>query len=489
MQVGRVPVRSRTASAVLWMVLDVGSSQVLSLALYVVFARILTPADYGVFSLAMAITGVANIVLLQGVSEAVIQRGTVDEDHLSTAFWGILAVGVVITMVLLAAARPLADVFAAPALAPVVRWMSLLCILRALVAVHGGLCRRSLRFAVFATRAVLAYVVGGGAGIVLALAGHGVWALVASQLGQAGVILVVMWTAIDWRPRWRFSWPAFVELVRFCRHYMTATAISGCADKTDNLVIGLFLDVTAVGYYSLALKVVQTLSMLTVGPMRQVLMPVLSRLVGDRTAFAEQYVRMVTATNAAWLPLSVAVGVTAPTLLPLTFGGHWGGAIPVLQAMCLAAPTMALWNLSGEALSSFGRPDLYVRLAVIQLVLATALFAAASPFGIVAVGGAWALVSALMVPFSVVALRRRCRLPVGSLFGDAVRLAACGLAMAAAMVGVAQTGPGPVSSMLIQVAVGAGVYVLLVELLLMPGYISRTVRLVLAVLPLRGVPS
>lgn len=468
------------------MMVDVGGSQGLSFVIYAVLTRILGPGEYGIFSLSLAITAVANVVLLEGFSDALIQRETVTEDDLSTAFWTNLALGVGIAAALCLLSPWIASAFGAPELSPVVRGMAALCVLRALVSVHSALCRRELKMSLFAARAITGYVLGGAVGIALAALGWGVWSLVLLQLSQALVILVVMWTTIRWRPRLRFSTSSFADMARFTRHFIPASILNSVNDKVDNVLIGLFLDVTAVGYYALALKVIQTVGLLTMAPLQAVMMPVLARIATQRQEFAHGYTRLVTASAAAWMPAAVALGVVAPVLVPLAFGSQWVGAVPVLQAMCFAGATVPLWFFTGQALGALGRPELYVVVTVAQLGIASVAFVVATQFGIVAVGWAWAGVSIVCVPLHLAILRRGTGVPFGTLLSNVGRITLCGLAMAVAML-VARRAIGvSLWGMAAELAIGSVVYLGLLETVLLPGYVSSMTKLAGGLIPARA---
>ncbi|MDJ0390003.1 lipopolysaccharide biosynthesis protein [Roseomonas sp. E05] len=470
------------ARALFWTLLDVGGSQGLSFLLYVVLTRILTPEDYGIFALSLSVVAVTNIILFQGFADALIQREHPDEDDCSTVFWINFAIGLGLGLLLLAAAGPLAELYGAPLLRPVLQVMSVLCPLRALVSVHSALCRREMRMSIFAMRAIGAYLIGGAAGVALALQGWGVWALVACQLVQAATILVVMWSTIRWVPRLRFSGLAFHRLAGFGRQLMLASVLGSAADKVDNLIIGLVLGPAAVGYYSLAMKVFQAVGLVTIQPLNLLVMPILARLAHHKATFSAEYVRLVTACLAVWLPAVAGLGVLAPVVLPLAFGPQWADAVPVLQAICVSCASMPFWALSGQALSALGRPDLYIRLAAAQLVLAALAFAAAAPFGIVAVGFAWAAVSALLVPLNLATMVRATGVRPHGLQRSALRLLLCAAGMAAVMLLLFRLVPHQPWL----AAITAPFTYLALLALLLPGYPRSLLRSARHALPLPG---
>src|SRR5439155_21646097 len=168
-----------------------------------------------------------------------------------------------------------------------------------------ALCRRSLRMHVLAARTLLGYAVGGSIGIAMALDGYGVWALVASQLAQYVVTLVVMSWRFAWRPGLRASRAALNELVRFGAHFMIANGIKLSADRISQLAVGLYVDAEAVGCYALALRILMTASLVTTSPIERVTLPVLSRFAHDLPGFRQTYRKMVLVVNSVWTPLAI----------------------------------------------------------------------------------------------------------------------------------------------------------------------------------------
>jgi len=469
--------RHAVAKATFWAALETGGGQAAAFLLFVVFARILSPQEFGVYALAMAILGMVNMVLFQGFGDALIQIEELDEDRISTAFWTnmVLAAGMIAVLQIVALCAP--ALFGAPMLRPVIAAVSFLCIPRAMISVHNALFRRTLDLRVFAVRTILGYAAGGVVGVTLAVLGLGVWALVVSQFVQSAVIVLIMWRSSDWQPRMLFSTAAFRELLRFSKHFMAASVISSSIDDLGNILIGLGLDITAVGYYSLALRVMRAAITLTMTPVALVIMPALSRIAHDRRQFGAAYGNMVLTTSTVWLPAVAVLGLLAPELLPDVFGPHWKEAVPVVQAMCFASLTMPLWTFSGQALSALGRPDAFARISYWQLGLYCLVLPAASQFGIVAVGWAWSALSAAMVPIALVTLRRLSGLNAAALLWKAARIALCGGALVATILLARTVLPVGLWPMAAEVAAGEVVYAAVLNLLVLPGHLTRIVVL------------
>ena len=134
-----VPATSRSVSrATFWAAVETAGAQGSAFLFFVVFARLLSPHEFGVYALAMAIVGAVNMILFQGFGDGLIQAQRVDDEATSTAFWtnmGMAGLMIAGLQVVASLAEPL---FGEPTLGPVIAWLSLLCLPRALVSVHLG---------------------------------------------------------------------------------------------------------------------------------------------------------------------------------------------------------------------------------------------------------------------------------------------------------------------------------------------------------------
>ncbi len=478
-------VRRHVSKATFWAAVETGGAQASAFLFFVVFARLLTPSEFGVYAFGMAIVGAVNMVLFQGFGDGLIQAERLDDESTSTAFWTNMAMAGAMVAGLQAAAYFAQTLFHEPLLGPVIAWLSLLCFPRALVSIHSALFRRSLDLRIFAIRTVAGSVAGGIVGVALALAGAGVWALVVSQFVQSALVAVIMWQATPWRPKLLFSRAAFLRLFAFSRHFMAASVITSSIDDLASVIVGLTMDLSSVGIFSVALRVLRAAIIVVMTPFQLVMMPALSRIAHDRERFGAGYSEIVLLTSTVWVPGVAALGLAAPALVPLAFGPQWVRAVPVVEAMSFVAFTMPLWAFSGQALSALGRPDAFAGMAYWQLGLYCAALPAAQMFGIVAVGWTWAALSAAMVPISLSRLRRLSGLDVGRLLSLSARVALAGGTMAASALLVRSLAPGGAWLAALAVAAGLCAYAAALAALL-PGHMTRLLSLGRDALPDAG---
>ncbi|MBV8650475.1 MAG: oligosaccharide flippase family protein, partial [Alphaproteobacteria bacterium] len=356
--------------------------------------------------------------------------------------------------------------------------------------IHQAVFKRRLDFANFAKRAVLGVGTGGIVGITFALAGAGVWSLVAQQLTNAAVSVVVIWWNCDWRPSFRFSPRCFRDMAKFSVSIMGNNLVTFIYRKSDVTLIGYFFDTHQLGYYYLVQRLVLTMGLVTQSTIQSIVMPVLSRVQKDPTRFRQIFARTVEFLNAIWLPLALGAGLVASLLLPVVFGAKWLPSVRLLEIYSLVGFTDAFTLYSAPALTAAGRPHAYLKLSVIQVIIGVALLLPATQLGLRGIVAADVAIAAAIIPFHLAVLRREAGTDPVALIKRCLPAIAAALVMALAVLAIkttlVETLP-PVAALILAIVTGAAVYGLALALLA-PAFIRQIIDLLVATLG-RSAPA
>ena len=244
-----------------------------------VLAAILGPHDFGVVAIALVYIALVQVFLEQGFSTALIQREDLEPEHLDSAFWLNVVWCLVLAGVSVALSGWWADVNGTPILQDVISVLSLAARLRG--PQHrpaGATSSGSAEFKKLAIRTNVAALARRRVGVALALAGAGVWALVAQQLVMDATALVLIWMLSPWRPGLRFSRRHARDLLGFSSHVFVANLGGFVNRRADALLLGVFFGPVVVGIYRLADRFVDLLLELTMRPVGLISLPLFSRL-------------------------------------------------------------------------------------------------------------------------------------------------------------------------------------------------------------------
>src|SRR6516162_8535217 len=125
--------KAKAARGALWTLTEYGGGEGISFLIFLVLARILAPADFGLLGLAQVFVSFVQVFLVQGFADAVIQRQELSPDHSSTAFWTNVVIAVVFWLLIVAGAGSIATLFHKPDLVPVLRVLASVPIATALI--------------------------------------------------------------------------------------------------------------------------------------------------------------------------------------------------------------------------------------------------------------------------------------------------------------------------------------------------------------------
>ena len=235
-----MPPRRSFGSALKWALVMNSGTRGIGTAVTFLLAALLGPADFGLVAVALIYIAFIRMLLEQGFITAIIQREQLDPEHLDSAFWLNVAWCLILATASFLTAGWWADVNNMPTLEDVIHVLSILIVVEGLGIVQHALMERQLDFKRLAIRSNLSVVLGGAAGIPLALAGAGVWALVAQQLVLETTLLVMMWLLNPWRPGLRFSRPHARELIGFSVSVFAANLAGFVNRRADALLMGIF---------------------------------------------------------------------------------------------------------------------------------------------------------------------------------------------------------------------------------------------------------
>lgn len=405
-------IKQKAIKGVFWSVIQNWGSQAGSLLVFLILARLLQPKDFGLVALANVLITFIQIFLEQGFSQALIQRQKLDREHLDTAFWTQLVLGFLLTIASFSGAGLIANLFQQPQLIPVIRCLSVLFFFNAFTQIQIALLKRKFAFKTLATRALLGIFIGGIVGVVVAIAGFGVWSLVTQQIVYEGVGIIVLWGASDWRPRLRVSLPHFQQLVDFGVHILSFQLVDFFNQRTDSLLIGYFLGAETLGYYAIAQRILQVMTQLLVGTANQVALPTFSRLQTDINRFREAFYQVTQLTSLIAFPTFLGMIVLTPELVILLFGKQWLPAIPTMQILALAGLLRSISFFNESVFMAMDKPSWRVRLGLLNAILNIIACLVAVRWGLIAVAVAYVLSDYLAFPIGLWAVSQLIKIPL-----------------------------------------------------------------------------
>lgn len=347
-------------------------------------ARLLTPKDYGLVGMVAIFIAVAQSLVDSGFSQALIRKQNRTETDNSTVFYFNIVVGILLYLVLFAIAPLVADFYDSPELTALMRVICLSVVFNSFVVVQRALLTVNIDFKTQAKASLTAAVVSGVIGIGMAYSGFSYWSIVAQQLVNLGLNVLLLWTFAHWRPRWTYSWNSFRELFSFGSKLMASGLLDVVYRNMYLLVIGKVFTASSLGYYTRAHQFAEFPSSNLTGILQRVTYPVLCQIQDDDERLAQIYRRFLRLSAFLIFPLLVGLSAVAEPFVLLLLKEQWLFAATLLQIICFAMMWYPIHAINLNLLQVKGRSDLFLRLEIIKKAIAVLILCVTIPMGLIA---------------------------------------------------------------------------------------------------------
>lgn len=368
-----------------WVLVEQWSTKIISLVIFAVLARLLEPSDFGLVALATAFIAILQVFANSGFSKALIQKRELEPKDASTAFWTSLLLSVVAYALLVATAPAVSQLFGEPRLHLILVVLGAVVPLSALSRIPAALLARDFSFRTLSLRTMVATVIGAAVTLPLALAGAGVWALVAQAIAEAAIAVLVMWASTPWRPSFTFSKQSLQKLWRTGIGLLGIELLDAMQSQADKLVIGALFSTTDLGIYSLAQRLGVMLQELVSSVITRVSLTTFSRTQDDLPRVNRIFRQLTFATATLSFPVFAMVAVLSAQIIPFMFGSGWDEAVPLVWVMAGGWAFAAVAMFDRSALVGTGNVQAAFWLALIQNVLSIVLVFVFAPLGILGI--------------------------------------------------------------------------------------------------------
>ena len=236
--------------ALFWKLLERFGVQGVQFILQIVLARLLSPEHYGVLAIMVIFTTLANVFIQNGFNTALIQNKTVTEEDYSSVLWVSLGIATVLYGAIFFTAPAIASFYSMPELISPLRVLAIMLFPGALNSVQLAKVSREMDFKQVFIGNVGAIIISGVAGIVVALLGGGLWALVIYTMLNIFTATIVMQFTTKLKIRFVINWLRIKILFSFGWKLLVSSLIDTLYQDLQALVVGKKYYSATLGYFN-----------------------------------------------------------------------------------------------------------------------------------------------------------------------------------------------------------------------------------------------
>jgi O-antigen/teichoic acid export membrane protein len=402
-----VSLKRQTISGLKWTTFSTYLQKGLSVLTFIILARLLEPADFGLFAMAFIVIDGLGMMKDLGVNAALVQRKDSFEMATHTAFWMMPLFGSVIICMLYFGAPLAAVALNEDSLIPVIRTLALIFLIGSFERVPVTLMRRELMFKELAIREFIAAFMYMVCAVVLAKLNFGVWSLVYAYLLRRVVMFFLAWSITPYRPRFVFDMKISKDLLHFGKFIFGATLVGFGMANLDNFFIGSKLGADSLGYYAIAYNVssitITHLAML----LNRVMYPVFSKMQDDLDGIRSISLKMMRILAICTLPFGIVLLLLAEQIVTVVYGVKWLPMVPVLQVLALCSILLPVFSLVNNIYTACGKPKWSFNFGIIQLGMMLALVPVfISHYGLIGGAVAVTISKLIVIPWEIIYMKK-----------------------------------------------------------------------------------
>lgn len=354
-----------------------------------IIARLLTPEQIGIFSVAAVVVALAQIVRDLGVSGYIIQVEELTTEILRAAFGLALLSAGGLALALSLTSGSIATFYAEPRLQDVMLILALNFALTPFGSVTMACIRREMGFRAIAVVDVLSALISLGVTIYLAYLGHGAlslaWGAIAGTLVSTLAAQFLRPAYMPWLPGLKGA----SSILKFGSITTSSSIIGYLNTSAADLVLGKLSGMSAVAYFNRAASLNRFFGNLLSKALNPVLLPAFSNIRRQQGDIGAAFLGGTALLTAVTWPLYALIAIMAEPLILMMFGDQWRVSIELVPYIALTAMLSSTYTLCGPSYVARGKPSLNLISEAINLPIKLGAIIYFAPDGVLAVAKAW----------------------------------------------------------------------------------------------------
>ena len=361
--------KNKTIRGVGWSAADAFLGQGVSFIVGLVLARLLSPEEYGLIGISLVVTTVLNGIVDSGFSSAIIRKKDATNDDYNTMFITNMFMSIILYVFLYFLA-PFISSFFNLEITTIVRVLGTVLIINGLSLTQNTILTKNLDFKTKTKASLISAIASGVIGIVLAVIGFGVWALVAQQLSRQILYTICLWIFNHWIPNFAFNLTSFRYMWGFGWKLLVSGLLDNIWKELYQIVVGKFYNPATLGQYTRGRSYAQLFSSNITVIVQRVTYPVLAEVQDDKECMVAAYRKVIKITMFVTCICMISLGAVAEPLIYCLIGEKWHQAATFLPLICISMSLYPLHAINLNMLQIQGRSDIFLYLEIIKKIIA-----------------------------------------------------------------------------------------------------------------------
>lgn len=445
-------------------------AQTVQFIVSIVLARILAPEAYGMIAIVLVMTQIFQVFVDSGLGNALMQKKDADDLDFSSVFYFNVVWCLALYALVFAIAPVIANFYENAQLTAVIRVLCLTIVISGLKNVQQAYVSRTMQFKKFFFATLGGTLISAVVGIVLALCGFGVWALVAQKLTNLCIDTSVLWITVEWHPKWIFSFTRLKGLISYGWKLLASSLLDTIYSNLRTLIIGKIYTESDLAYYNQGKQFPDTILGNINAAIDSILLPTMSKAQDDVRQIKEVARKSIRIETYVMAPILLGLTAAAPTIVQVLLSEKWLPCVSFLRVFCMSYLLYPIYTSGVNAIKAVGESGLFLKMNGITKAVGIVVLLMTMWWGIEEIAYGMLFTSLFSQAMNCVLICRLFQYRYLEQMRDTFTAVAMATAMAGIVLLVPLLGFASIVTLMLQLMIGTVTYVLLSMLLNVEGF-------------------
>lgn len=405
MSIGR-----RVANGALWMLALKAAMKIIGLVSTVLLARLLTPEDFGLIAIIMAIFAFVEVFGNFSFDTVLIQKHDADRAHYDTAWTFNFIFGLVACLLIFLSSGWIAEFYGDSRLRAIAIALGFLFLISGAQNIGVVQFRKELTFNLEFKFQLIPKILSFFVTLTLAFWLRNYWALIWGALVWRFLIVAFSYKIHPYRPRLTFS--EWKSLFWFSKWLMVNNVFYFINNRSPELIVGKILSPQSAGLFSIAQEFATMPTSELVGNINAATYPGYCKVSHDRERLNAMYLSVISMIAVLVFPAGLGLSAISDVLVPVVLGPKWLEVTPLLSLLAVSGLLIALNTNTGFLFLARAQPRVTTLMSCFRALV---LFPSAIFFGLMygLIGVAWSIFLTAFLAFFVFLILIKFNLNIG----------------------------------------------------------------------------
>jgi len=359
--------KTKTLLGFKWSFLNKFVTQGLQFVFSIILARLLSPADFGMFAMIAVFSNLGLLFSDFGFGHALIYKKHSSKIEFDSVFVINLLIGLLLTLLFFLIAQFIANFYDEPRLNNLSKAISILFFIQSFGLVSIIEIKKKIDFKRLAVIDSVSLLFSSIIAITFAIYGFGIWSLVIRSILNITIRTVIVFFFSSYQPKFNFN----IKVIKNLWKYSISVSANGFLTywmrNLDNLMIGKLIGQQSLGFYNMAYQIMLLPMNNISNVVKDVLFPSFSSIKNDINVIRPVYLKIIQTIALFTFPMLAGLACLSDSFVIIILGEKWAPMIPILSLLALVAIPQSIFTVNGTIFLNTGRPDIPLKINTISL--------------------------------------------------------------------------------------------------------------------------